>query len=295
VSEAVFTRDLRVSFVEKTSGDVGDGTRYPLLIPGSSAQEKFDRLAELISRISDAKFSGAITADYGTVISLNFTTDTMPLDKYSGTDADCIIERSYAITGSPPTNADRESQIWDGPLATPTHPAATLAYWSNAGGFTTGFSQYAESFAVTSGYYPYGLQGGTEYQAVVELGFTGEIAWVDTNSSGYLLDPLNELYVGLNFFGYTIDDVKLDGSGSGAATLIVDAYTELTGNPNEGPTGDLTFEMETGNLTCALYCSNYAFLSSATSSMTISAVEWWPYAKDSPPAAVWNTATGAKL
>lgn len=305
MSEGVFTNDLRVTFVEKSGSEVGDGTPFPLLITGASAKAKYDKLAEVLARVEDAKFSGTITALYGAgsvQIDLSFTSDDPPTDNYSGTDADCIVERAYAITGSPPTNATRESQIWTGPLASPTHPmptipnpAGSLAYWPSAGGLKTGLSHYAESFLVSSGYYPYGELIGIQFRAAVELGFSGLVAWVDTNSSGDPLDPLNELYLGLNFFAYTTDGEKLDGSGAGLSIYIVDAYTELTGNPNEGPTGDLTFVLSTGTLTCALYCSNYTFLTSATSSMTITATEWWPYAKNSPAVPVWNTATGAKL
>lgn len=296
--ESVTTRLRRFTLLagEETSGTptsgfvaCGAGTKFPVKVTHA-------QLWELEYRVKDAKFSGTISAEYAfATIDLSFTSDDPPADNYSGTDADCIVERAYAITGSPPTNADKERQIWLGPLASPTHPAGTLTYWSASHGAITGLTHYAESFEVSSGYYPYGESFGIEYQAAVELMFSGNVAWVDTNASGNPLDPANELWIGLNFFAYTSDGVRLDGTGSGLSIIIVDAYSELTGNPNEGPTGDLSIVLATGTLTVPLYCSNYTSLTSATSSMTISMEKTWTYAKDSPAVPVWDEDTGAKL
>lgn len=300
MNEGVFTNDLRVTFVEKSGSEVGSGTLFPLLITGASAKEKYDKLAELLARVRRSKFSGAVMAEYSfATISLEFTADDPPADNYSGTDADCVIQQAYADTESPPANATRESQIWTGPLSAPDgHTVVgslSFGRWVSDHSLITGFTHYAESYAITSGYYPYGLQGTTEYRAAVELGFSGEIAWVDTNASGNILDPMNELYVGLNFNAFTWDLVKLDGSGFDLGMVSVDAYTELRGNPNEGIAGTLTFELSTGDLTCDVYLENQATLTGYDCTLKITPVEWWPYAKDSPAVPVWNTATGAKL
>jgi len=58
-------------------------------------------------------------------------------------------------------------------------------------------------------------------------------------------------------------------------------------------------KLASGDVTCPLYIADavgggtYPF--QFGEDFVQEAVEWFPYAKDSPPTAVWNTATGAKL
>lgn len=281
--QAVYTRLKRVSFVPKAVIEVGAGTPWPILAASS------DQIAELFYRVKDAKMSGSLSSVYGgpgpPAISLSFTTADMSADFFSGTSADVVIERSYTDQSLPPLNNVGERSIWTSLHSTPGDAASAIP-WSVNHGIICGFSHYAESFVFpATGYYPYGLQGTTEFPAGVNLAFSGEVAFVDNAMNGNPLDPANELWIGCDFAAWTTDGF-----------LAVDVYSIATGNPNEGSTGDLTIELSDSTLTLPLYSGIYAFLASASSSLTITATEWWPYATTlNPFGRVWESETGIKI
>jgi hypothetical protein len=290
---AVSTPSLRFSFVkgwltggtDPADGSVecGEGTAYPLKVTR-------DQLAELFYRVRDARFSGSVSANYGftTITLIADATTAPPSDFHSGTISDVICQRSY-VTDDPPVNVDDERKIWTADLVEPAPPAETISVRPQVHGIVTGLTHYLESFAVPSS--DYHVRGETEgaeefpWLAVIELAFGGQVAWVDVNESSNPFDPANELWVGMGFACYTYD-------GSQA---IVDAYTLREFSSNEGESGELTIALQTGNVTCQLYCSNFAFLSSAYSDLTLTPKGWFPYAKGVPASPVWDSANGVRL
>jgi hypothetical protein len=280
MGKGVFTRLKRFTLVEKTGSEVGAGTAFPLKVTRP-------QLAELFYRVRDAKFSGSVTAQYAfTTLSLVADDTTAPpSDFHSGTTSDVICQRSYVI-GDPPVNLDDERKIWTAALEAPAPPFSTILPVNQTHLIITGATHYLESFyALPLDYHVRGDDGTGEYTAAIELAFSGQVAWVDVNASGNPFDSANELWVGMGFQCYTADLVA----------AIVDAYSLKTGDSNEGESGDLTIVLSSGLLTCRLYASQFAFLTSAYSDLTLTATEWWPYAKGSPATPVWDADSGALL
>jgi hypothetical protein len=289
MSQGVFTRLKRVEFVkgwltggtDPADGSVecGDRTAYPLKVTP-------DQLAEILYRVKDAKLSGALTRNYFFAsVSIEVTTDNMPADYYSGTSSDVIVQRSYADMGVPPTNLEGERSIWVADKRLPEPPYSdTILPILLTHGLATGFTQYAESFTIpTSGYYPYGTDTGYQYPAAIEIAFGNHVAWVDNTGSGNPFDSGNELWMEFGLTAFTINGI-----------VAIYVYTIPLGiDPQEGDAGVLTIELSGGaSITCQL-TGDLAVPQPSTSSLTLTATEWWPYAKAGGP--VWDVATGAKL
>ena len=257
------------------SVECGEGTSYPLLVT-------VDQLEEIFYRAKDAVFSGSVTAEYAfTTLSMLVDGAAPASDFHSGTDADVIVHRSF-VTGSPAVNISAEKDIWSEDLVAPSLPISTIATSPQVHGLITGLTHYIESFDLpSSDYHVRGDDGTGEYTAVLELAFSGHVAWVDLAASNNPFDPANELWVGIGFHCYTADPTA----------AIVDAYTLATGDSNEGESGDLTIVLSSGPLTCRLYASQFAFLTSAYSDLTLTVTEWWPYLTIANLPA-WDSATG---
>lgn len=284
MAKGVFTRLKRFTLVEKTASDVGAGKAECLLVTR-------DQLAEIYYRAKDAVFSGSVTAVYPfTTISVVADSATAPpSDFHSGSSSDVICQRSYVDTQSPPVNTVDEPKIWTEAHEVPAPPLGSILVIPQVHGIVTGLTHYLETFVLPSvpstQYYAKSVEGGGESLAAIELAFSDVVAWVDVTGSGNPYDSGNQLWVGLGFGCNT----------SPAGIAIVDAYTLATGNPNEGESGDLTIVLSSGSITCRLYASNFAFLTSAYSDLTLTVTEWWPYAKGDPATPVWDSTDGTKL
>jgi len=287
----VFTAETRFTWVKGwlTGGvdpadgsvEVGAGTAFPLKLT-------IPQVEELYFRVRDARASGTITAVYSFAptnpYNLSVSDGAMPVDFYSGTTSDVVTERSYADTAGPPQNVTDERVMWTGPLSTPTAPTPPASS-PLVHSLVTGLTHYTESFVFPlSIYYPYGWEtlagivNPVPVPASLEFAFGNRVA---VTGDGNPLDPANEIWAEFSFLGYSINGM-----------VFVYAYTLATGAPDEGETGNLTVSLPSGNITCQLYASNYSFLDSATSTMTITATEFWPYNRLDEPRSIWDAATG---
>lgn len=271
MSYAVFTGEYRFEWVKGwlTGGtdpmdgsvEVGDDTDYPLKVT-------LDELAEIFYRVKDGAISGSST--YGP-FSMEIT-GTPPADYYTGTNADIICQRSFAIGG---VNQTDERTAWgtSGALDTPIRDASTILPYTPLHGEVAGFTHYVETFDVSYlGYGPYGTPGDT--QAGIELAFNGYVA---VTGDGNPLDPANDIWVGLFFQAYTVDGLFIYDAGG---------FTKTDGG-FDTYVGDLTFQLSASAPTCKLY-----FRSTATADFTITATEWWPYNRLAEPRQIWDAGTG---
>lgn len=173
--------------------------------------------------------------------------------------------------------------------------------------FRTGFSVHAATFIDASSsppiYAPFqtffdSAAGGSPvnyYGAGCSLGFSGYVAWIDTDGSGNPLSPGNSIYIGLGFVVQSRGTIPTSFSTHEINTLrptvgtVVDTgkklILRLSGVNNEvtaklyGATETYGDPPETG------YHSSTDWIYEAT--------EWWPYQDQNGN--VWNPATGLPL
>lgn len=329
MSAGVFTNDLRFTFVDKTAGEVGEGTAFPLLVTQ-------DQLAEIMYRVRDSVFSGSITETYNNGIdppslitlgisgspATNLVEFTSVVDG-PGATVDWFVQRGYSTANavgweayfkepydidtsfpmplfSEAYDADDERAMWI-PNSSGIgfngagYPSSTFNDDTPINDFVTGFSHCflgawnnGNDFTY-SGYKAYHNLGySDDFPAAAYLAFGSQVAWVDENESGNPIDPLNKLYISLQFeiFGtfYTQE-------------LWSTSYSAISGNAF--PMGVyFEIELQTGDvITCPLY-SNKPYPDAAytySGAIRVKATEWWPYAKDSPAVPVWDAGTGARL
>lgn len=309
MSVGVFTRNKRFTLVQgqvtatPDPGFVacGPGEEFSMEVTGASIRAIFDTIAEVFYRVRDAKFGGTAYTDYGfAVMNLSVKGADPPVNNYSGTTSDLVIERAYANTDIPPVNSESEYDIWRGPLKTPVNnhaafPGGSTSRGPIAHGIVTGLTQYAESYEVSSGYYPYGHDTGntTEWAAAIELGFTGYVAWVDVSGDGDILNPTNRFFIGVQFQSFSEDYKLLTGGYSPfpSPLLLVDAYSVREYSGNEGPSGSLSVILETATLEIPLY-SSVALFTTVGAALTLTATEWWPYNRLAEPRSIWDAVTG---
>ena len=114
-----------------------------------------------------------------------------------------------------------------------------------------------------------------------------EVAWVDDDGSGNPLSAGNRIFVSLFFYAAT----------AGFFPMSICSDRPESGYDDTGYYFKLALQSGTPK------AKIYATLLGAPASVsfpdgldfTITPTEWWPYAKDSPPVPVWDTATGLHL
>jgi hypothetical protein len=295
----------RVTFVEKTAGEVGDGTDFPILVT-------LDQLAEIMYRVRDAWFTaGSLVSSYTleydppvTVVSTTAFLNTPDTElaaavnipggglfgstftyvrAYNTADTvpaafDSYFNAGYFIFGSMYRDCNTEVGIW--------YPDYGYSYDDQNITFRSGFSHFVESRAefgpspppegfytiFTDLEYSTGYNGSVNTFATVK--FTGEVAYVGDNP----LDPAAEIYLG----------VEMNCSmASGGVRTKIDGY-------HTGDTGaNFVLGLAGGDsVSCKLYSG---VTHDSISDFVLQAQRWWPYAKGSPPTPVWDSETGAKL
>jgi len=296
MSKGVFTRMKRFQFVEKTAGEVGDGTDFPILVT-------LDQLAEIMYRVRDAWFTAGsfkvfertLTIQAGNtyplVSSINaddespFGTSYFYARGYniSGTVAAAFVSyfaAPYAIYSINYQDCDSESGIWFpdyGILGLPIVNEGSFA------DFRCGFSHIVGclnsdpwSYIPSDVYTTIGIHDDapevSNASATLRVDFTGEVAYVGDNP----LDPAAEIYLG----------VQMNGSmgGGGVRTKIDGYYTDDTG-------ANFILGLAGGDsVSCKLYSG---VTHDSVSDFVLQAQRWWPYAESG--GAVWDEDTGLKL
>jgi len=294
MSQGVFTRMKRVTFVEKTAGEVGDGTEFPMLVT-------LDQLAEIMYRVRDAWFTAGSFKIFGDTLTIRAGT-TYPLVSVTTADDESLygtgyfhargynvkgtvaaafasyFAAPYAIFSTNYQDCDSEAGIWF-----PDYEVLDYSYSSTD--FRCGFSHAVGcsnsdpwSYIPSNVYTAIGIHDDapeiSNTPAALRVDFTGEVAYVGDNP----LDPAAEIYLGVEMNGSM--------SGNGVRTKIDGYNTDDTG-------ANFVLGLAGGDsVSCKLYSGD---THDSVSDFVLQAQTWWPYAKGSPAEPVWDSGTGAKL
>lgn len=299
MSVAVATNRKRVTFENKILADVGDGTEWPLEVT-------LDQLAEILYRVKDAAFDsgGLISFDTGsgtTTLFIDYPPDENSQRYFSDEITGDIMQsaRGYfaesAAIAAPFSDyfgdaytpsygateardiGDNERGIWVPPEEVTWGTEAPEGALNHSPvGWGTAFSHLFSSYAFTTGSFTgYGLytDGPSSPNPSLSLSTFMEVAWVGTD----ILDSSTRYFLKVLFRVFFEADEVITSIDTGTSA------------------GNLNFQLSIDVLTIPLYVTAYGATISAAidSDFTISAFQWWPYAK--PGGDVWDTATGEKL
>jgi hypothetical protein len=320
MAEAVSTADLRFRFVEKDISEVGDYTQFPMEITGANNIEKFDKLAEIFYRAKIAQFaennlagisgisfgvsSGVISPRVmwsdGEGLSNNYlmsgywTFDETPFDVYPAALSflgDQYTENYWDAVEASGTFRDinnREPGMW-----LPNGDGTEQPKWNNPsgsffdGGLTTNaFTWFSRSASGTETQPTIPIPWITDdsFSPVIyetlELGvnFTARVGVVYGGDVGELFHPDNRFFLEMKVSG------ELPGLGLNFNSSAIESGFSAT-------SAVYTMRLSSGDLSCPLNCTD----SGLTGDIIQEVTEWWPYAKDIPAVAKWDTTTGAKL
>jgi hypothetical protein len=295
----------RPTFVEKTLGEVGDGTAWPI-------EATVDQVAEIYYRVRNAKFTqGDFDFGFGLTFAVknasSVPSSATPFEENASPGV--IVWRGYGNIRSDTGGVDVPAygqQFFSGETTSGTHhwraslDDELVVFYVPVGGYNMDYPDfiYPVSNSLPTGFSFAGVGSGgwgsvnafgALYDGQTFVRFSGEVAWVDSNSSGDPLDPLNSRYIGVSFFAslfsftFVFTDQVLYGAGldTGAKFIL-----ELSGGVQ---------------LLCPIYSDDTAV--STPSDVILKAIEWWPYAFDytdpvtgdvtSEP--VWDADYGTKI
>lgn len=333
--EAVFTAEKRVTFVEKTLGEVGDYTDFPIEVTGATIADKLDKIAEIYYRSKIAQFTeNTLISDTG--ISSGVTTGSISprvmvgstgtggydptlmcgywsiddLGMPSSANSLDFLDAQYSASvgsglGSATTNVnfrdinERESGIWLYP-DTGENPT-----WNKPMGSYLGM-----------GFYFY-TGSGTE-MGLDDQDFKTAFSWysISPNASYNVQPDIPVPYIQDDSFSPDIvyEELAVIVQFSGEIAWVGDSLYHPDTQFFLGMRVDGVFFSGFGSFTSSndigagssgryvmrlssgdLSCPLESSPAIAVGDIVHEAVEWWPYAKGSPATPVWNTATGAKL
>jgi hypothetical protein len=286
MSAGVFTADLRFTFVDKTAGEVGDGTAFPMEVT-------LGQIAEIFYRVKDAWFTGG-GAEWkvtGSPVSISAPT-TAPTNRRLDVSASTYQQRGYCKLGGDDYNgatynsgtgsyysdiAASEHGIWRDAWNDPDHIDAFSFEQDDFNGTQSSNSQWWGTPDV-----------GFGVKAEVKRG--DSVAVVKRDAADGLFAATNKFYLEIEmlwsdyypvpYFGGT--NIYDDGYGNDWS-----AYAE--------PICQYILKLKSGNATCQVYFAADAWSEESGTHFIHEATEWWPYAKEAPPVAVWDVLTGAKL
>lgn len=310
-AQGVFTPEYRAQFVtgwltggtDPADGSVecGDGTEFPLLVT-------LGQLAEILYRVRDAWFTaGELVYDPAPFVSISISTADPPT-------VGSIRVVSELIMGDETVNArgyfaedtavaapwsgyfqaaytpaylvpdirdvgDNERALWIPPSElTWGSPSFPIVVGTGDITWGTAFAHYLYSYGDTSTSTEYRIVSpGSVVNPSLYLSSPLEVAWFGGVSP---FDPASSLYLKMKFEIFT----------QASDLMVSSLYSGY-------PSGNLILELAADTVQFPLYLSTYANTLSAVvvTDFTISAKEWWPYAKGDPDIPVWDSLTGAKL
>jgi len=166
-------------------------------------------------------------------------------------------------------------------LVDPWRPYIAGGYYYSDLTFRCGFHHlngskgYSTSLPADYGFYTNFTSVGADYYSGMEasLVFSGRVAWVDLNNSRDPFDPLNELYIEMNFI-----------FGSGYSGIIAPPYFYSTRvaitSSYQGALGcNLVLQLSNSSVRCPIYYDIPVLVTiGAVSDFVIMAKKWWPYA-----------------
>lgn len=282
----------------------GDGTLYPM-------ETTVDQIAEIYYRVKDSVFSGSMTETWDSTVNTVGFSGTPAAELVTGlddTDADWFCRRGYSAqyvtdceeyfgAAYPVSAGDTglSGDFYDVGLSELAMwlPSSSVVEFNGPSSWRTGFhhefvaSGSTPLSALPARYLAYHNIDGFLYGAMASLVFNGRIAWVDDNSSGNPLDPLNRRFLGMEF---RATDVAYTGA--------YDIGTNAASVNNTLSTG-VVFELALSNsvvISCPLYCQTNTGDETYSGAIRVTATAWWPYDKTGVGAdPAWNTLTGVKL
>lgn len=284
MSAGVFTNDLRFTFVDKTAGEVGDGTAYPMEVT-------WDQIAEIFYRVKDAWFTGgsALWKVSGSPQTINAPTGA-PTNRRLDINASTYHQRGYCKLGGDDYNGA-------------TYNAGIGSYYSDIAASEYGIwrdawkTPHVDAFTFEQDD-PDSIQGGDAYWwGVTGLGTYAKVqrgdrvAVVKSDTEDGLFAPTNKFYLEIEmywadygvvpFFGGT----NIHDGGSGDWSAYAEPLTDC----------QYILRLESGDATCQVYFAAPGSTEWSGTDFIHEAKLWWPYAKDSPAVPVWNSGTGARL
>jgi len=288
MSAGVFTADLRFEFVDKTAGEVGDGTAFPMEVT-------LGQIAEIFYRVKDAWFTGGSAKWKTTVYDVDFSEisapTTAPTNRRLDVSASTYQQRGYCKLGGDDYNgatynsgtgsyysdiAASEHGIWRDAWKTP-HIDAFSFEQDDFNGTQSSNSQWWGTPFVGVGVRAKVKRG--DRVAVVKLD-PADGLFAATNKFYLEIEMLWEDYYPLPFFGGT--NIHDKGFGN-----YWSAYA--------APICQYILRLESGDATCQVYFATEGSSEESGTHFIHEATEWWPYAKDAPAVPVWNSGTGARL
>jgi hypothetical protein len=166
--------------------------------------------------------------------------------------------------------------------------------------FRTGFTQEFQNTFYPEFFDLYGIYGNVNDEdglSYCNIYIRPTVAFIDSNDSGNPYDPANRIFLGLAFQGYVLArnpsnfEIYLVSDDSVIAGPMLPAEINVTLKLSDGVelSAPLFFDSGTESISFDpdYIKTGYDFV--------IEAVEWFPYAKDSPASPVWDAATGEKL
>ena len=302
MSAGIHTNDLRFAFVEKTAGEVGDGTAYPVPATLDQIAEIFYRVRNTI--ISGGEWSGVHTNFPDTYPKyVGFFNANSPPDhnyhKSGSSEWSQEVRRGYSFNASSPNVGWLEHHcdpVYSSPIGGDFHDAKDeFCMWPDDGVnsatlYGGGFNHLAKS-STFGGlgsdsespfiYGPYFKATEVDdsiryYGSDCRFVVYPQVAFIGADSP---FDPAATLYPAIVFTSFSVYFVSFssifadDGEGAGTAEVV----------------------LSSGTLVIPIRLNGDGYTLTLTSSPRLTVTEWWPYAKDSPAVPVWNSATGEKL
>lgn len=328
MSKGVFTRMKRVRFIKETEfisitsfSGVGPNTPYPVKVT-------HEQLSEILYQVKRSTLTGGSVDASGLTIGLTGVASPENL-WYTSTNNKSGGSRGYAfpnvsdsfmdlgVDPLPPNinsyfannysisygdypnipiyEAKNEYAIW--------HPVMAGTYPSIFGtGLVTGFSNdivvgsivdpYNDTQAFPDSFYGFGYSGfsfegedepsagGTHFY----FSFYNTAVYKDIDGSGNPFSPSNEIYLGVEASLTAFIDPE------GNFDVFHSRSWETGGGYEE--VFNLKLELKDSELLIPMVSRDRP---DSASDLVLTATEWWPYAKDSPPTPVWDTDTGLKI
>lgn len=316
MAERVTSPELRFRFIEKDVSEVGDYTAFPMEVTGATIKAKFDKMAEIFYRARLAQ----ITSNGLTLTGVTFGVTAGAIDPLVMFSSGGGLSDNYLRTGyhtldeagsevyaaALPFLGEQYDEYYYDPggigigtfrdtngresgLLLPTIPGSTPR-WNNPAAFVDGgltvnaFSWASKSAAgtLTQPTIPIPwvsqfIDPDDVYESFdLAVAVTGRIAVVYGGEVGELYHPDNQFFL----------EMIVQGD---AATVQFNAGPIETGYSSTSAI--YTIRLATGDLSCPLNATD----ATLSGELVHEAVEWFPSAKNSPSAPVWNTSTGEKL
>lgn len=290
MAQGVYTRNKRVTFIKKTTYEVGAGTDFPILVT-------LDQLAEIMYRVKDAKIIQG---------------STVQTDTYDG---ETFISSVSILAGAPAEQlaSDPVLRGYVERQSASFLPTSLLSEFYSEGGsyfrdildderalwlpvFNSGVGYYGEefktAFSFSASEYYFTPASSASYRGIssepdesgynIRIEFSGDVAWTGDGDSPFNLT--SQLYLGVKFEAYEF-----------AFFDSATCSTVLGGRPYSSScdqTTPLYFKIQLAGgvlLSCPIYAvspniSGYDWI--------IAATEWWPY--QDGDGNVWDPATGLR-